>query len=119
MKAQHEPQLPATLNRTASKRRDLSCVVVPKRLPDEQARTSEKLCIVLAELKINLISVSDSILHQLVCVLAGRLDAFPVADDAEGHTALIEHRIERVDSLPLRQRARQVPYALHIFIETA
>ena len=92
-------------------------MAVPTRLPDEQALRREKLCKVLAELKINLISVSDSIRHQLLSVLARRLDVFAVDDDDVGHTTLIEHRIETGTSLPLSQRARLVPYARRIFIE--
>lgn len=34
MKVEHHPQLQATPKRTPAKRRDLSCVVVPKGLPD-------------------------------------------------------------------------------------
>ena len=92
-------------------------MAVPTRLADEQERTREKLCKVLAELKIDLISVSDAIRHQLVSVLARRLDALAVDDDDVGHTTLIEHRIETGNSLPFRQRARPVPYARRIFIE--
>ena len=92
-------------------------MAVPTRLPDEQERRREKLCKMLAELKIDLISVSDAIRHQLVSVLARRLDAFAVDDDDVGHTTLIEHRIETGNSLPFRQRARPVPYARRIFIE--
>ena len=65
MKAEHDPQLQATPKRTPAKRRNLSCVAVPTRLPDEQERMREKLCKVLAELKIDLISVSDAIKHNL------------------------------------------------------
>ena len=71
----------------------------------------------LAELKIELISVRDAVRHQLVSVLARRLDAFAVDDDDVGHTALIEHRIETGNSMPFRQRARPVPDARSIFIE--
>ena len=106
MKVEHDPQLQATPNRTPAKRRNLSCVVVPTRLPDEHARRREKLCKVLAELKIDLISVTDSISHQLLRVLAQRLDAFALDDDVVGHTPLIEHRIETGNSLPFRQSAR-------------
>ena len=67
--------------------------------------------------KIDLISVSDAVRHQLVSVLARRLDAFAVDDDDVGPTALIEHRIETGNSLPFRQMARPVPYARRIFIE--
>ena len=94
MKAEHDPQLQATPKRTPAKRRNLSCVAVPTRLPDEQERRREKLCKVLAELKIDLISVSDAIRHQLVSVLARRLVALAVDDDDVGHTTLNEHRIE-------------------------
>ena len=71
----------------------------------------------LAELKIDLISVSDAIRHQLVRVFARRLDAFAVDHDDVGHTMIIEHRIETGKSLPIRQRARPVPYARRICIE--
>ena len=86
---EHDLQLQATPKLTTAKRRNLSCVVVPTRLPDEQARRREKLCKVLAELKIDLISVSDSIRHQLFSVLARLLDAFAVDDYDVGHTTLI------------------------------
>ena len=119
MKAEHDPQLQATPKRTTVKRRDLSCVVVPTRLRDEQERRREKLCKVLAEVKIDFIPVSHSIRHQVVSVLARRLDSFAVDDDDGGHTTLIEHRIETGNSLPFRQRARPVPYARRIFIESA
>ena len=72
---------------------------------------------VLAELKIDLISVSDSFRHQLVSVLAPRLDAFAGDDDAIGHTTLIEHRIETGNSIPFRHTARPVPYSRRILIE--
>ena len=117
MKAEHDPQLQATPKRTPAKRRNLSSVSIPTRLPDEQERRREKLCKVLAELKIDLISFSDSIRHQLVSVLARRLDAFAGDDDDVCHTTLIEHRIETGNSLPFRQRARPVPYACRICIE--
>ena len=64
-------------------------MAVLTRLPDEQERRRDKLCKLLAELKIELISVSDSIPHQLVSVLARPLDAFAVDDDDVGHTTLI------------------------------
>ena len=89
MKAEHDPQLQSTPKRTHAKRRNLSCVVVPTRLPDEQARRREKLWKVLAELKIDLISVRDSNRHQVVSLLGRRLDAFPVEDNDVGHTSLI------------------------------
>ena len=71
----------------------------------------------MAELKIDLISVSDAIRHQLVSVLARRLDAFAVDDDNVGQTTLFEHRIETGNRLPFRQKGRPVPYARRIFIE--
>ena len=92
-------------------------MAVPTRLPDEQERRREKLCKVLAELKIELISVWDAIRPQLVSVLARRLDAFAVDDDHVGQTSLIEHRIETGNSIPVRQRPRPVPYPRRIFIE--
>ena len=61
MKAEHDPQLQATPKCTPAKRRNLSCLAVPTRLPDEQEGRREKLCKVVAELKIELISVSNSI----------------------------------------------------------
>ena len=70
-----------------------------------------------AELKIDLISVSDAIKHQLVSGLARRLDAFAVDDEDVGHTTLIDLRIETGNSLPFRQTARPVPYAPRIFTE--
>ena len=70
MKAEHDPQLQAPPKPTPAKLRDLSCVVVPTGLPDEQERRREKLCKVLAELKIDLISVSDSIRQQVVRVMS-------------------------------------------------
>ena len=103
---------------TPAKRRNLSCGAVPTRLPDEQERRREKLCKVLAELKIELISVSDAIRHQFVSVLARRLDAFAVDDDNVGQTTLFEHRIETGNRLPFRQKGRPVPYAHRIFIES-
>ena len=84
MKAEHVPQLQATPKRTPARRRDLTCVVVPTRLHDEQARRQEKLCKLLAELKIDLISISESIRHQVVSVLERRLDAVAVEDDDLG-----------------------------------
>ena len=117
MKEEHHPQLQATPKHTPEKRRDLSCVVVQTRLPVEQERRREKLCNLLAELKIDLISVSDSIRHKIMLVLARGLDAFAVDDDDVGHSTLIEHRIEMSNSLPFRQRARPVPYTRRIFIE--
>ena len=119
MIAEHDPQLQATTKRTPANRRNLSCVSVTTRLPDEQERRCEKLCKVPAEVKIELISVSDSIRHQLVNVLARRLDAFAVDDDDVCHTTLIEQRIETGNSLPFRERARTVPYSRRIFIETS
>ena len=93
IKAEHDPQLQATSKPTPSKGSDLSCVAVPTRLPDEQERRQEKLSKVLAELKIDMISVRDSIRHQLVSVLARRLDAFAGVDDDVWYTTLIEHGI--------------------------
>ena len=71
----------------------------------------------LAELKIVLISVSDSIPHQVVSVLARLLYAFAADDDAVARTILSEHHIEASNSLPFRQKARPVPYAPPIFTE--
>ena len=71
----------------------------------------------VAELKIYLISVSDSIRHQLVSVLARGLEAFGVRDDEVEDTTLIEHRIGTGNSLPFREWARQLLYAHRIFIE--
>ena len=85
---------------TPSKTRDLSCVLLPTRLPDEQNGRLEKLRKVQAELKIDLISVKDSIQHQLVGVLARLLDAFAVDDEDVGHTTLIEYQIEAGNRIP-------------------
>ena len=41
IKAEHDPKLPPTPKSTPAKCRDLSCVVVPTRLPDEQERRRE------------------------------------------------------------------------------
>ena len=70
MIANHDPQLQATPKRTASKGRNLSCMAVTTRFPDEQERRREKFCKVISELKIDLISVSDAMKHHLVSVLA-------------------------------------------------
>ena len=75
-------------------------MAVPTRLSDEQERRREKLCKVLAELKIDLISVSEAIRHQLVSVLARRLDAFAVDDDDVGHTTLIDIELRRTTAYP-------------------
>ena len=75
-------------------------MAVPTGLPYVQEHRREKLCKVLTELKIDLISVSDSILHELVSVWARRLDASAGDDDDVGYTTLIEHRIETGNSLP-------------------
>ena len=117
MKAEQDTQLQATPKRTPAKRRDLPCVVVQTRLPEEQERRREKLCNMMGELKIDLISVSDSILHELVSVWARRLDASAGDDDDVGYTTLIEHRIETGNSPPFRQQARPIPYLGHIFID--
>ena len=77
------------------------------------------MCKVLAELNIYLISLSDTIRHQVLSVLARRYDAFAVDDDDVGYTTLIEHRIETGKSLLFRKKARPVPYELRIFIERA
>ena len=117
MKAEQDPQLQATPKRAPAQRRNLSCVAVPTRLPDEQDRRRDKLWKVLPELKIELISVSDEMRHSLVAVLAGGQDAFAVDDNDVGHTTLIQHRIETGNSQPFREMARPVPYARRIFIE--
>ena len=70
------------------------------------------------ELKIVLISVSDTIWNQLLSVLLGWLDAFTVDHDDVGYTRQIEHRIETGLHLPFRQHARPVPFARRIFIES-
>ena len=64
-------------------------MAVQTRLPHEQERWREELWKVLAELKIDLISVFDAIRQQLVSVFARRLAAFVVDDDDVGHTTLI------------------------------
>ena len=38
LKAEHDPQLQPTPKRSPAKRRNISCVAVPTRLPDEQER---------------------------------------------------------------------------------
>ena len=81
LKAANDPQLQFSAKRTPAKRRNLSCVAVPTRLPDEQERRRNKLCNVLAEQKIELISVSDTIRHQVVRFFARRLDGFAVDDE--------------------------------------
>ena len=119
MRAEHDPQLQPTPKRTPAKRRNLFCVGVPTRLSDEQERRREKLCKVLAEKKFVLICVSDSIRHQLMSVLARRLDAFAADDDDVGYTTVREHRIETRNSLPFRQKNRPARYARRNFIERA
>ena len=69
-------------------------MAVPSRLLDEQQRRSEKFCKLLAELKSEMISLSDSIRHQLESVLARRLESVAVDGDDVGHTTWIKHRIE-------------------------
>ena len=77
MTAMHDPQRQSTPKRTPiSRLGDLSCVLIPTHLHEEQDRRSEKLRIVLAELKIDLISLSESNPHQRLSVLARRLDSF-------------------------------------------
>ena len=68
MNAEHEPQLQAMRKRNPAMRRHLSCVSGPAHLPDQQERRREKLGKVLAELKIELISVSELIRDQLVSI---------------------------------------------------
>ena len=84
MKAEHDTQLQATQKGTPLKSSDFYCRVVPARLPDEQERRREKLCNLLAELKIDLISVRSSIRHQVMSILARGLDAGAVDDDDTG-----------------------------------
>ena len=109
IKAEQDHQQQATPKRTPSNRRNLSSVAVPTQIPDAQERRREKLCKVLADLKIDMIFVSDPIRHQLLSILARRIDALAVADVDVGHTMLIEHRIETFNSLPFRHMARPVP----------
>ena len=117
MKTEHDCQLKATPNRTPAKRKNLSGVPVPTRLADEEECRREKVCKVIAELKMVLISDRDSIRHQMVSVLARGLEAFAGNDHDVSQATLIEHRIERGNRLPFRKRARPVPYAFRILIE--
>ena len=70
MKADHDLQLQAKPKRSPVKPTDLSLVVVTTHLSYEQVRSRDKLCNVLAELNIDLISVSESIRHLRVSLLA-------------------------------------------------
>ena len=69
MKAEHDPGVQDTPKLTPATRKDLSSVVVPTRLHDEQERRREKLGKGLAEKKIDLITVRESIRDQLLSVL--------------------------------------------------
>ena len=86
---------------------------------DEQERRSEKLWNVLAELKIQLMSVGDSHRHQVISVSSRGLDAVAVEDDKVEHPTQSEHRIETGKRLNFRNTARPLPSELRIFIERA
>ena len=91
MKAEQAAQLQLTPKRTPEKRRNISYVAVTTCLAEEEERRREKLCKVLAEMKIDLISLSESIPQQLMKVLSLLLDGFAVADDDMWYTTLKEH----------------------------
>ena len=60
----------------------------------------------MLELKIEMISVSESIRHQLLSVLARSHHTLAVADDEPGQKTLIEHSIETGHRPPFSQKAR-------------
>ena len=84
MKADPDSHLHATPKRTPAKTRDLSCVVFPTSLPDEQERKRKNPCKVRTELKIDLLSETEPIRHEFLSLLARGLDDLAVTDDDYG-----------------------------------
>ena len=72
---------------------------------------------VLEELKIKLITASESIQHQRFIVWARGLDAFIVEDEDVRYTILIAHRIQTGSPQHVKQQALPVPYSRRIFID--
>ena len=117
LKPTEDPHVQFSPKRTPSNKKNLSGVAVPRRLAEERERRRDMLCKFMAEMKIEMNAVSDSIGHQLFSVLARGLRGFAVDHNAFGHSSLSEHRIETGNSLAYRQRARRGRYARRNFIE--
>ena len=56
--------------------------------------------------------------HDVIEIGSRRVDAFALDDNDIGHTTLVDHRIDTANSIPLRERARPIPYARRKFVET-